>query len=1604
MREHVSGFDRFWNSTFGLPQQYLFRLLRVLQDDRVDLFSKRGLLDMSLIPVLGMFDSDRYDVGTKEKFDRTLGALGAKPSLAGQIGVEVFTDPLTFLTAGVTGAGKAAALAGKARNVGPMKRALAAGDELSETVGTFKQKLKDALAHKDGTILDAQQRKQLEASSRALDGVDESKGLHEFMKEAGKREIQIGLPILNGYGAVIHRNQAYSGWTRFLADKTKATGLTTSLVEATKGMVSGIPALNGALEGAGKSWRAFRDGVATTGENLRVFEPGAEFAGEGLRPMTNTGRAVYLAVDKRGASQVKSAYANAVAEQQRHGGGEAPWDALLDVFGKKDAAEAGGAAELWSEITGKAVTEAGMPTVENFNTQIDSFMDGYRKTVDAFKQGGYSDKVTAAGKLQEAAAETGKIKLFEAGRKLGEGWRKVFISDVGKKEFMDAERNFRSAAAYYQQAVEERVRFLAPMRAAAAKELGMSPQDFDARVMKLHEANAMQDELQDRLMAIQQNPQSAEAAQAMEDYAARYIQNLGNLRKMAQGGKANPFDTAILAAMEPVFKEGLRDGDTIQAVMEGLHQTVAKWAPELTGQMDSYGSYQLLTGGRRGRHLQFIPNDVLKREAKQLKEQLDAHDPTKPTRSAVTPENAALIKGLAERLGISEKKALSLAKKGGGTRVKGAAGKFYTLTAEDKAQLAQLKPQVHRPTLMASDLKRIQQVLEQRKLGKSKYVVTPKSTTVKFPHAARRMNSLGVERQAPGVDELLDELGLDEGQSEYLNTILGGDELNEMVDTGEAVTNSLALVVMAKELKRAAAAGTEIAPDLHRAATEVIQRNSELMEQAFYGAAGDAGKAYLTELEKVRREVHANSAEAGLLTAGSPVAYSPRVKGFKESQILDQMLDDAEFYQVIDTSQPRLGMLFRRHKSSIGVQDLNILSRALAEAEGPKAAKWKADLDKMARANGYKDGFAEYSEEALLNLMNRFAQGERVRTTADLVDNMMMKGEVEGSFLGGRVEQVIQEAGREVEYGRVTKFGRMENKGETASIPVRLEAQTTPEARGFIIRTAGGHVRPITAETLAMHRGSIMGLGQPDFKALRARALEHGGDYSSQGEAALAFAHKAARGQVDGASMMHTIDDALMNIKEGDYIAFGNRDVIANTLGTIQGQWRNFGAFWNGYDTVHHFIKRLQTVYRPAFLGANTASAFAQSTLAGASPAAAARGYWHAARFMSDNAQLASHYDRFAAASAHAEKGITGTMRSGTEFLRVLRRNPELKGVEWADEVAFRVGAQEFTFREMAPHMRPLLMSTGVREGLRGGSRVSQALTKLGEGEEILSKAGKVDEFLKVGAEEVEVYNRLTTFFALVDDGMSLDRAGVNSLAAHVNYADLTNIERTWFKRLFGFYTWTRKMTPFILKKFADDPSIPARLAGLLRSDAIEEDENGNFVVNADKFRVVADRFNPALDTLRLLEVVGESMQGVASPLGIRGAYRQERIQGMTRAPLSAGGLTGVMWDALKGDGTGAQQATENAVNTFWLSRVILGEVTGDTDRTITEQVFEQLVPVKSGNGRERANRVIRGRTEGVVGELERKAKATTDIDLKERLYAEIQRLREYAKSLEKPQ
>lgn len=229
--------DATFNSTFGVPQQLLFRLWRVLEDDEVSIFDEEGFADLSLVPIAGWLDSDRKDVLEDEMSDR----LGWGDEWYSQLGAAILTDPLTYLSGGLTAVGKGAHIGNKLSRMKAVKPALqeaakAAGKELPDFVHALKHDellgiVDGALKGKRGLSAKLARRKANQFRKVMPDALQiaKRKNLGELTmgtlaKHQSARQITLGLPGLKvGRGKWAVSDQ-YSNWLSYGFDTARGKG------------------------------------------------------------------------------------------------------------------------------------------------------------------------------------------------------------------------------------------------------------------------------------------------------------------------------------------------------------------------------------------------------------------------------------------------------------------------------------------------------------------------------------------------------------------------------------------------------------------------------------------------------------------------------------------------------------------------------------------------------------------------------------------------------------------------------------------------------------------------------------------------------------------------------------------------------------------------------------------------------------------------------------------------------------------------------------------------------------------------------------------------------------------------------------------------------------------------------------------------------------------------------------------------------------------------------------------------------------------------------------------------------------------------------------
>jgi|TARA_R100001530_G_scaffold45534_2_gene34313 hypothetical protein len=238
MPQQPGNWDRFFNSTISWPQQFLWRVQRAIQEDDIDLFSEKGLMDLSMVPLLGILDDHKEDVMPDYMFGEGLGA---------QIAGSIAYDPLTYMSGGLSALAKGAQIGNRARSMASVSRHLTSKFGKGKGIGgTTLNQLDGALAeildsgkklkrgdrrkmHKMrsqiGNLVetgDTARRFETPGTKRLLDRKVEGIGDMSFdtlLKSEGEKQLAWRLPILWRAGAEINVAPQYRNWFNFWGKK-----------------------------------------------------------------------------------------------------------------------------------------------------------------------------------------------------------------------------------------------------------------------------------------------------------------------------------------------------------------------------------------------------------------------------------------------------------------------------------------------------------------------------------------------------------------------------------------------------------------------------------------------------------------------------------------------------------------------------------------------------------------------------------------------------------------------------------------------------------------------------------------------------------------------------------------------------------------------------------------------------------------------------------------------------------------------------------------------------------------------------------------------------------------------------------------------------------------------------------------------------------------------------------------------------------------------------------------------------------------------------------------------------------------------------------------
>ena len=288
--------DRVFNSTISLPQQVIWRIIRALEDDKVDLFSEKGLLDAALIPVLGMKDDHKEDVMP----DYMAKQMGFGDGFVGELSAAILSDPLTYLTGGLTAAGKlgksVSKVAGSSKAPALTKVLQAAATKADVSMSQFgRDTTVEALGgHIDEAIAALRSgptatqasnelktlvkaRKDITShAAAAADDLGSSPSMYDALQKTRDRQIAIGVPGLASFGAKFNVSPGYSSWWTRFADGVKDGGSAIAESALTRTIAETIPGARTAGKAVAAPFRHAAAGWKVGGESRVTFSEAAE--------------------------------------------------------------------------------------------------------------------------------------------------------------------------------------------------------------------------------------------------------------------------------------------------------------------------------------------------------------------------------------------------------------------------------------------------------------------------------------------------------------------------------------------------------------------------------------------------------------------------------------------------------------------------------------------------------------------------------------------------------------------------------------------------------------------------------------------------------------------------------------------------------------------------------------------------------------------------------------------------------------------------------------------------------------------------------------------------------------------------------------------------------------------------------------------------------------------------------------------------------------------------------------------------------------------------------------------------------------------------------
>lgn len=247
----------------------------------------------------------------------------------------------------------------------------------------------------------------------------------------------------------------------------------------------------------------------------------------------------------------------------------------------------------------------------------------------------------------------------------------------------------------------------------------------------------------------------------------------------------------------------------------------------------------------------------------------------------------------------------------------------------------------------------------------------------------------------------------------------------------------------------------------------------------------------------------------------------------------------------------------------------------------------------------------------------------------------------------------------------------------------------------------------------------------------------------------------------------------------------------------------SMNSLLRSYDQVQSFVKANLTVFWPAFHARNAMSNQMLKVMAGMNPGPKFASLWVDAVKLRRFSRNPAKFD-----SQLRTMKFTNGM-DGHQMLEVMRRSRALDGSSMHRE-----------FPGLFPTNRQKVKQSVLKTPVRAYRKAAQA----GSG-----TAGFIEDT-----------DKIHMILWSLDEGLDEISAAERAIATLFDYGDVTSFEQNVFKRLFPFYSWSRKSIPSSLRSIAMNPgrlsAFTKLLDGIAVDDPIPEELLPNYV--QDQFGV----------------------------------------------------------------------------------------------------------------------------------------------------------------------